>query len=173
MASSTDGPSPTMSDDELLCAFEDTSLPQTEWTHRAHVRVAFVYLSRFALQEAIERMRAGIQAYNAAHDVSDGPLMGYHETTTQAFLRLIDHAMCKRGPFRDARAFCEGNPELLDRRVLLCYYTRERIIAPAAKTGFVEPDLAPLDRLGLQYRPPQDTLSDAGSAERAETPEGA
>jgi hypothetical protein len=144
-----------MSDNELLCAFEDTSLPFASWNHRAHVRVAFAYLSRFALEEAIERMRAGIRAYNAAHGVGDGPEMGYHETTTQAFLRLIHHVMQQRGPFRDSHAFCEGNAELLDRRVLLCYYTRERILSPAAKTGFVEPDLAPLDRIGLQYRPPQ------------------
>ena len=34
-------------------------------------------------------------------------------------LRLIDHAMQQRGPFRDSHAFCEGNAELLDRRVLL------------------------------------------------------
>ena len=144
-----------MNDDELLAAFEDTSLPFASWNHRAHVRVAFGYLSRFALEEAIERMRAGVRAYNAAHGVSDGPMMGYHETTTQAFMRLIDHAMQQRGPFRDSFEFCEGNPELLDRRVLLCYYTRERILRPEAKSGFLEPDLAPLDRIGLQHQPPQ------------------
>lgn len=161
-----------MSDAELLCAFEDTSLPFVNWNHRAHVRVAFVYLSRFALQEAIDRMRTGIQAYNAAHGVSDGPLMGYHETTTQAFLRLIDQAMQQRGPFRDSYDFCEGNPELLNRRVLLCYYTRERILSPAAKTGFVEPDLAPLDRLGLPYRPPLDPLTDADTTGPAQPSRG-
>lgn len=143
-----------MSDDELLAAFEDTSLPLASWTHRAHVRVAFVYLSRFALEEAIQRMRAGIRAYNAAHGVGVGPTMGYHETTTQAFVRLIHAAIETRGPFENSHEFCEGNPELLDRRVLLCYYTRERILSPEAKSGFVEPDLAPLDRLGLQYQPP-------------------
>ena len=137
-----------MSDDDFLATFEDGSLPFTNWNHRAHVRVAFLYLSRFGLAEAIDRMRSGIKAYNAVHGVEDGPVMGYHETTTQAFMRLIHQALQERGPFQDSHEFCERNPELLDRRVLLCYYTRDRIMEPAAKVRFVEPDIAPLDRIG-------------------------
>ncbi len=137
-----------LSDDDFLTAFEDGSLPIGNWNHRAHVRVAFLYLSRFELDEAIDRMRSGIKAYNAAHGVEDGPLSGYHETTTLAFMRLIHRAVQERGPFQDSHEFCKRCPELLDRRALLCYYTRDRIMEPAAKTDFVEPDLAPLDRIG-------------------------
>lgn len=135
-----------MNDDDFLKAFEDCSLPLAQWNHRAHVRVAFLYLSRLDLAEAIDRMRSGIKAYNAVHGVEDGPSMGYHETTTQAFMWLIHQAVRQRGPFQDSHQFCERNPELLDRRVLLCYYTRERIMEPAAKHNFVEPDIAPLER---------------------------
>lgn len=31
-----------MTDEELLAAFENCSLPHSEWTHRAHVRVAYL-----------------------------------------------------------------------------------------------------------------------------------
>lgn len=140
-----------MSDDDFLKAFEDCSLPFTAWNHRAHVRVAFLYLSRLGLAEAIDRMRSGIQAYNAVHGVEDGPLMGYHETTTQAFMRLIHQTLRVRGPFQDSDEFCERNPELLDRRVLLRYYTRDRIMEPAAKVDFIEPDIAPFDCIGLTF----------------------
>jgi 8-oxo-dGTP pyrophosphatase MutT (NUDIX family) len=140
-----------VSDDDFLKAFEDCSLPFTHWNHRAHVRVAFMYLSRLGLAEGIDQMRSGIKAYNTAHGVEDGPATGYHETTTQAFMRLIHQALRKRGPFQDSHEFCERNPEFLDRRVLLRYYTRDRLMEPAAKIGFVEPDLAPLDRIGLSF----------------------
>jgi 8-oxo-dGTP pyrophosphatase MutT (NUDIX family) len=140
-----------MSDDDFLRAFEYCSLPFTHWSHRAHVRVAFLYLSRLDLAEAIDRMRSGIKAYNAVHRVEDGPSTGYHETTTQAFMRLIHEAVRMRGPFQDSHEFCDRNPELLDRRVLLCYYTRDRIMQPATKGGFVEPDIAPLDQIGLAF----------------------
>jgi 8-oxo-dGTP pyrophosphatase MutT (NUDIX family) len=142
---------PAMSDDELLTAFESCSLPFTNWSHRAHVRVAFLYASRFGLHEAIERMRSGIKAYNSVHDVKDGPEMGYHETTTHAFMRLVQRAFQDRGPFQGSHEFCEASPELLDRRVLLCYYTRDRILEQDAKDGFVEPDISPLDRIGLAF----------------------
>lgn len=158
-----------MSDDELLAGFEDGSLPHAEWTHRAHVRVAFGYLCRFDLEEAIERMREGIRRYNAVHGVEDGPTAGYHETMTQAFLRLIHQAMQVRGPFGDASAFCEGNQELLQKRVLLCYYSRELMNSPQARSVFVPPDLAPLDRLGLKSLPPQEILDDPGAGEAAES----
>ena len=137
-----------MSDDDLLAALEECSLPLPQWSHQAHVRLGFLYLSRLGLTEAIDRMRSGIKAYNAVHGIVDGPAMGYHETTTQAFMRLIHQAIRKRGPYRDSHEFRERNPELLDRRVLLCYYTRERILDPAAKHSFVEPDIAPLELVG-------------------------
>jgi hypothetical protein len=137
-----------MNDISLLAAFEDGALPSEDWNHRAHVRVAFLYLSRLGLTEAIDRMRSGIQAHNAAHGVEDSLHAGYHETTTQAFMQLIHLAIHKRGPFRDSQHFCEQHPELLDRRVLLEYYTRERIMSLEAKERFLAPDLAPLDRSG-------------------------
>lgn len=132
-------------DISLLAVFEDRSLPLEQWNHRAHVRVAFLYLSRFERDEAIARLRSGIKAYNAAHGVEDGPESGYHETTTQAFMRLIHHAIRECKPFRDSHQFCEAHPQLLDRRVLLRYYTRDRIMMPEAKITFVEPDIAPLE----------------------------
>ena len=65
-----------MTDDQLLVAFESLALPFSQWTHRAHVRVAFCYLRRHPFDEALARMRAGIRAYNAHHAVPDGPTSG-------------------------------------------------------------------------------------------------
>lgn len=64
-------------------------------------------------------------------------------------MRLIHHAVRKRvsGLARVLRT----KRELLDRRVLLCYYTRDRIMEPATKVGFVEPDITSLDRIGLTF----------------------
>src|SRR4051794_23254866 len=70
-----------MPDDAFLTAFETQSLPFAEWTHRAHVKVAFLYLREFPLGAALDRVRAGIRAYNAAHAVPESPTSGYNETT--------------------------------------------------------------------------------------------
>lgn len=141
----------SLEDASLLRAFENQSLPFENWTHQAHVRVAFLYLSGFGLEDAIERMRLGIKAYNAVHGVQDGPHTGYHETTTQAFMRLIHHTLQGSGIFKDSFHFCKQNVNLMDRRVLMCHYTRDQIMKPDAKHLFIEPDIASLDQIGLAF----------------------
>ncbi len=139
-----------MTDSELLRRFEDLSLPFSEWTHRAHIRVAFLYLSSHPFEEALDRIRTNIKAYNAANNRPDGPTEGYNETTTVAFMRLVDAMMRAYGsvcPATDSEAFCEAHPQLLSSRVLRLFYSPERRLHPDAKTEFIEPDLAPLPRV--------------------------
>lgn len=139
-----------MNDDELLRSFEELSLPFEAWTHRAHVRMGFLYLRAHPFAEALGRMRTGIKAYNAANKRPDGPLEGYNETTTAAFLRLIDSTMRAYGgvfPTPDSDSFCDTHPQLLTRHVLRLFYSPQRRLHPEAKTRFVEPDLAPLPRI--------------------------
>lgn len=142
-----------MDDAELLRQFEAGTLPLAEWTHRAHVKAAFLYLRALPFEEALKRMRAGIQAYNAANQVIEGSTSGYNETTTSAFLRLIAATMAAYGrvlPTLDADAFCETHPQLLSKHILRLFYSPERRLHPDSKTQFVEPDLAPLPMVGSQ-----------------------
>lgn len=139
-----------LADGELLRQFEACALPFAQWTHRAHVKVAFLYLREHAFDEALRRLRSAIQRFNAANNVPDGPLEGYNETTTHAFLRLIDAVMRAYGeaiPTPTADAFCDAHPQLLSKHVLRLFYSPERRTHPEARTRFVEPDLAPLPRV--------------------------
>ena len=139
-----------MTDEELLRAFEGLTLPFAQWTHRTHVRVGFVYLSRFGFGEALARMRAGVKAYNAHHAVPEGPDRGYNETTTHAFLHLIAATMAAYGqllPTPDAVSFCDAHPQLMTRFALRLFYSPARRMDPRAKAEFVEPDLAPVPKI--------------------------
>jgi hypothetical protein len=142
-----------VTDDELLILFEDCSLPLEQWTHRAHVKVAFLYLRDHAFERAVEKMRAGLKAYIGVHDVPIGTTMGYNETTTVAFLHLVAAMMSAYGelfPTPDADTFCDAHPQLMSKHVLRLFYSPERRGLPTAKTQFIEPDLTPLPsrRLG-------------------------
>ena len=55
-----------MTDDEFLLAFETCSLPREAWTHRAHVRMAWLYLGRHPAADARRLASEGIRRYNAA-----------------------------------------------------------------------------------------------------------
>ncbi|SRR5581483_2834994 len=135
-----------MDDDALLKAFETCAFPFDQWHHDAHIKIAYLYLRRHPLDQAIAKIRAGIKAYNAANQVPEGPDRGYHETMTQAWVRLVHLALCEYGPAETAEKFFEQHPELSQKKVLRLFYSRDRFMSPQAKAGFVEPDLAPLPR---------------------------
>ncbi len=138
-----------MTDAELIDQFEACTLPFDQWTHRTHVKVAYIYLTRHGFDEALARIRAGIKAYNAANRVPDGTLMGYNETTTHALLHLIEavrRAYAQTHPTTDADAFYDMHPELHSKHILRLFYSPQHRMAPDTKASFVEPDLAPLPR---------------------------
>ncbi|MBG88580.1 MAG: hypothetical protein CMO80_16995 [Verrucomicrobiales bacterium] len=78
-----------MDDEEFIRNFESLELPYKEWTHCAHVRVAFISLSRHPFDEALSIVCGRIKAFNAHNDVAEGPLPGCNETTAHAFLHIV------------------------------------------------------------------------------------
>ena len=137
-------------DEAFLQAFEERTLPFAQWTHRAHVKVAYLYLRAHPFDAALARVRGGIKAYNAANDVPEGPTSGYNETTTVAFVRLVAAVMAAYEPVMpaaDAESFCDAHPQLMSRHVLRFFYSPARRTDPRAKHEFLEPDLAPLPQI--------------------------
>jgi hypothetical protein len=140
-----------MTDEELLRQFEDRSLPFDQWVHRAHIKVAYLYLTRQPFEVAVEKMRSGIRAYNAAHhvpDVPDEPTRGYHETMTLAWLRIIHTTIRLYGCAASADEFVDSQPQLKEKKILRLFYSPEVMMSARAKREFVEPDLAPLPLAG-------------------------
>jgi len=135
-----------MDDDRFLARFEACEIPLEEWSHRAHLRVAWTYLRRHGLEAGTDLMRTGIRRFNAAKRIEDGLDHGYHETLTVAWLRILDAMMRAHGPEADATAFLDKHTQLHSKVLLRLYYTRDRILSWEAKGRFVEPDLAPLPR---------------------------
>ncbi|HWF20411.1 MAG TPA: hypothetical protein VG754_14160, partial [Verrucomicrobiae bacterium] len=93
---------------------------------------------------AVQRVRAGIRAYNAAHKVPEGLTAGYHETITLAWMHLVDLTLCEFGPEESADAFMDKHSQLLSKRALLFFWSRDRLMSADAKREFVPPDLAAL-----------------------------
>ena len=64
---------------ELVKAFEQRTLPRSEWTHAALLTVGLYYCLRYSFGTAINLMREGIQAINDGGDgirVGSGVLFG-------------------------------------------------------------------------------------------------
>ena len=133
-------------DETFLEKFEAGCWPLEQWHHREHIKVAYLYLRRYPFETAWSRMREKIQAHNAVHRVPDLPTRGYHETMTQAWMRLVYVTLCEYGPAGTADEFYEQHPQLSQTKVLRLFYSRDLFMSPRAKIEFVLPDLAPFPK---------------------------
>ncbi|HIA52589.1 MAG TPA: hypothetical protein EYN91_10945 [Candidatus Melainabacteria bacterium] len=128
-------------DEEFLQMFEQCSLSGKCWTHVAHVRMAWLQMQRSAsYDEALDRIRKGIMAFNASVQS-----VGYHETITVAFARLIFHRR-ETQPAECWQEFLELHEDLISKEtpILHVYYSPELLATPEARAFFVEPDRKPL-----------------------------
>jgi hypothetical protein len=147
-----------MTDDEFLAAIEECTIARKEWTHEAHVRMAWLYLTRILSDaDVFDRVRSGIKKLNLTFvrrqqmscmrqpvkTPDPRGLDGYHETITVAFVTVIASRIV---PGEDFATFRDRNPDLFDRTfpALLKHYSPERLFSSPAKMEFIEPDREPL-----------------------------
>lgn len=136
----------TEADRAFLQSFEEATLAKSCWNHAAHVRMAWLVLELEGNYEsALARIRRSIGRYNEAIGT-----IGYHETMTVAFTRLIDHRRRQEPLGQSFATFAERHVDLLSREpsILARYYGAEDLGSPHAKTTFVSPTLRPLPPLG-------------------------
>jgi hypothetical protein len=127
-----------MTDEEFIAALERCSLPETDFTHAAHVRAAYLYLRAGSFGQAIDRMAAAIRRYAGSLGKPDR----YHDTITVGFLALIRERICERGDGGGWPGFAAANPDLLNRNRLLEHYPREQLQSPLARRVFMLPQVA-------------------------------
>jgi len=121
-------------DREFIEAFEACTLPPALFPHRAHVRLAWLYLREHGLHETLTRYSSGIRRYAGTL----GAAGKYHHTITWAFLFLI-HERMQRADHATFEAFAAANEDLFG-PILDRYYTRETLASDLARTTFVLPD---------------------------------
>ncbi len=127
-----------MDHDAFRAAFESCSLERSDWDHRAHLRLAWLYLQEHDLDAAVTRMRDGIRRFDLA--TAPDLACNYHESMTRFWLTVIARSMEGAPAGEDFDAFCARCPELLDKRLILAYYTQPRIVSDEARERWVEPD---------------------------------
>jgi len=132
-----------MDDETLWKAFSDCTLTSAEWTHEAHLRMAFLHARQYSLDEAHLRLRAGIIRLNERHGLIETGARGYFETLTRVWLVLVAHAR-ERSRASSSRELLERCPELYDRQLPARHYSRERLMSVRARSIFVAPDREPL-----------------------------
>jgi len=135
----------SLADATFMAAFERQTLPFDDWTHEAHLRMAWGYLSRHPAHEAEQLIRQGIQRYNIVNKTRVS--RGFHESVTACFVRLVAAAVRAGPPAENFDEFRRRHPHLLQSAVVYNHYSPELLATEDARTRFVEPDLCPLPDL--------------------------
>jgi len=129
-----------MNDSDLLDAFENQSISNEDWSHEFHIRIAAIYLFYNDFDEALVKVKLGIQKLNAANKVPNSQFRGFHETLTIGWLKLID-ARLRNSTLSSSLELINKNRDLLNSRLLSNYYSSDRLMSLEAKAKFIEPDI--------------------------------
>ncbi len=126
-----------MNDQEFQAAFEDTSLDPKLFDHEAHIRMGWIYATKYPLAEAIARFAGALRAYTRAL----GAQGKYHETITWFYMLLIAERQA-RTTAATFDAFLAKNRDLVaSPSILTRYYRPETLAAEQARQHYVLPDV--------------------------------
>jgi hypothetical protein len=130
----------------IVRGFESCAMPDSEFSHRAHMVVAlsYLYLSQLSVRQAAERMRAGLYRFL---DHYGNDRQKYHETITLFWIKLVRGFMNRAGTRGRHLAGLASDLAAThpDSRLIYAYYSKELLSSDEARTSWVEPDLKPLD----------------------------
>lgn len=129
----------------LVRAFEERTLPKSEWTHEAHLTVALYYCFHHPFGTAKNLMRDGIHWLNDSHGTPNTDDSGYHETLTVFWLRAVSDFLKENREIRNLAALANKLVVTFENSKLpMKYYSRELLFSPNARHNYVEPDLGAL-----------------------------
>jgi hydrogenase maturation factor HypF (carbamoyltransferase family) len=135
----------TKDDEKFKDEVESCRFPVEKFDHRAHLRLAFVYLViNGGTQASIDSMRNALTGLLKKAGID--PSEKYHETITEAWVLAVHHFMCNTDVSVSADDFIDQNPELLDSKIMLTHYSAEVLFSDEARNSFVQPDLEPIPR---------------------------
>lgn len=132
---------PSMEDVAFKDRFEAGQIKPSEFHHREHLKLVYVYLCESSVQVANDRMRSSLTTFLKNNDV---PASNYHETMTFSWTLAVKHFMVKAGPTASFNEFINVDDRLLDTNIMLTHYERETLFSDKARLEFVRPDVEPI-----------------------------
>lgn len=138
MSHASQAPDQTLSDQDLLDAFEAATLKPGEFHHRDHIRVTWLMLRTGPLEEvlvcfprALRRLAEALGAHNL-----------YHQTITWTYIFAIHQRMKAMNDDHDWATFEFTHPDLFDhhKQFLGRYFTDEVLNSDLARQTFILPD---------------------------------
>lgn len=130
------------SNEQLEQLFEDCTLPPEYFSHEAHLRLAWIHIRRYGVEQAIANITTQIKAYAT----SLGAAQKYHHTVTVAAVKVVEHFM-GRSDSDDFAALIVEFPRIKYqfKELLFSHYSVDIFALESARFQYLEPDLLPFD----------------------------
>jgi hypothetical protein len=132
----------SLTDGELERNFNDCTLEPSWFTHEAHLRLAWIQLSLYDVDQACKQICRQIIQFDNTHGKGDK----FHKTITIAAVKIVAHfkEKTKSDSFSD---LLTAVPRLKThfKYLLNQHYSEDIFKSPVAATTYLEPDLFPFD----------------------------
>jgi hypothetical protein len=124
----------------------DRTLPRPDWTHEAHLAACLWLIDERPDVQPERDLPDIIRRFNESVGGINDATQGYHETITQAYIRIVHAFLAGTDPALPlaAKVNLLLSADQGRRDWLLRFYTRERLFSADARLGWVEPDIQPL-----------------------------
>lgn len=120
--------------------FAACTLDAALFNHEAHLRLAWIHLKNYGLEQAIENICSQLVAYTR----SLGAESKYNKTLTVAAVKAVHHFM-QRSVSNDFAGLIDEFPRLKFnfKQLMAAHYTTDIFSSELAKKEYLEPDLLP------------------------------
>jgi hypothetical protein len=124
--------------DELASLLRQISPAGGGFGHRQHVHLAYLTARRHGTAAAVRKISVWIRHLTAYERAPQK----YNATMTRAWTEIVGHHAEADPAARSFEEFASRHPQLQDKRLLGQHYSPAVLASPAARSGWVEPDLA-------------------------------
>jgi len=122
----------------FLSQLESCTLKISDFSHQAHLRMAYIYLIEHDIEETTRLVRKTLHQLLSYNGVD---LAKYHETLTGAWIRAVNSFMRLSSPSNSFHQFIDNSSELLTAEIMYIHYSKERLFSEEAKERYIKPNL--------------------------------
>lgn len=131
-----------LTDSQFEKQFSNGTLPPSLFSHEAHLRLAWIHIKKYGVENAVKNIRQQLKDYVKAVGAEDK----YHETVTIASVRAVNHFI-RKSETESFADFIKENEQLLNnfKHLLLTHYRTDIFNSKIAKKEYIEPELIQFD----------------------------
>ena len=132
----------SLTDQQFEIQFDNCELAPELFSHEAHIRLAWIHINRYGIDQAITNILSQLRTYTRHVGAADK----FNVTITVAACRAVYHFMLK-STTTTFTSFIKENERLLTqfKQLMEAHYSTNIFTSEVAKEAYLEPELLPFD----------------------------